>query len=64
MKLLDAQLLRGRLQSVSFSDSLTTIHYSFAGMSSQNLHFLQSRLQEISPVAKVNVYFNRQGVLT
>lgn len=62
--LLAARLRNPRLQSVSFSDSVTTVHCSFTGLSGDTLDDLKSALEEIAPVRKVNLFFNRQGVLT
>jgi hypothetical protein len=63
LKALDSKLVNGRLQSLSFSDDLTTIHYSFASLNSNHLEGLQTSIKEITPIQKMNIYFNRQGVL-
>jgi hypothetical protein len=63
LSLLGKKTAGGRLQSVSYSDSLTTLHYSFSGLQARNLDGLEASLQEIVAVRKLNVYFNRPGVL-
>jgi len=61
--ILNTKLVNGRLQSISYSDNHTTIHYSFAGVTSEHLDNLQASIKEIAPVQKMNFFFNRQGVL-
>ena len=61
--ILNARLINGRLQSISYSNEQTTIHYSFAGVTSEHLDNLQTSISEISPVQKMNFFFNRQGSL-
>ena len=53
----------GKLQSVSLSDSLTTIHFSFSGLRAEELEGLETSLKEVAPIQKLNIFFNRQGVL-
>lgn len=60
---LNTKLMNGRLQSISYSNKHTTIHYSFAGVTSEHLDNLQTSIKEIAPVQKMNFFFNRQGVL-
>ena len=61
--LLDDQLPKGKLECVSFTEDMTSIHYSFADLSSNNLHGLQTSLNELAPVQKLSIFFNRQGAL-
>jgi hypothetical protein len=60
---LHQKVVNGKLQSVSFSDSLTTLHFSFSGLHSQHLEGLEASLNEVAPIQKMNIFFNRQGVL-
>jgi hypothetical protein len=60
---LNTKLINGRLQSISYSNDHTTIHYSFTGITSEHLDNLQSSIKEIASVEKMNFFFNRQGVL-
>jgi hypothetical protein len=53
----------GKLQSLSIGDSLTTVHFSFAGLRPQDLEGLETSLKEVAPIQKMNIFFNRQGVL-
>jgi chromate transport protein ChrA len=45
------------------SDSLTTVHFSFSGLHSKQLEGLEASLKEVAPIQKMNIFFNRQGVL-
>lgn len=63
MRLLDERLSRGKLESVSFSDSLTTFHYSFASLDSNRLDGFHAALKEVAPVHKLNIFFSSQGAL-
>ena len=63
LKLLEMKLLNGKLESLSLSDSLTTIHYSFNRLSSKQLEGLQASIKQITPLQKMNIFFNRQGML-
>ena len=63
IKWLEANLTNGKLQTVSYSDNLTTIHYSFSGLRGKNIDGLQSSLKQITPIQKMNVFFNRRGAL-
>ena len=64
LKLFDEKLQNGKLQSVSFSDDLTTIHYSFTDLNSEHMDGLQESVKQMAPIQKMNIFFNRQGVLT
>jgi hypothetical protein len=57
------KVVNGKLQSVSFSDSMTTVHFSFSGLHSRHLEGLETSLKEVAPIQKMNIFFNRQGVL-
>ena len=63
LEVLQSRLQRGSLQSVSYADGLTTIHYSFNGMQASNLSGLQETLNAITPVQRMNIFFNRQGAI-
>lgn len=63
LTLLAGKVSGGRLQSVSYSDSLTTLHYSFSGLDAEHLEGLELSLKEVATIQKMNIYFNRQGVL-
>jgi len=60
---LDAKLVNGKLESVSFVENLTTIHYSFSGMNGDSINGLFSELKKDAPIQKLNVYYNKQGGL-
>jgi len=61
--ILRRKVASGKLQSVSLSDSLTTIHFSFSGLHAEELEGLETSLKEVAPIQKLNIFFNRQGVL-
>ena len=63
LTLLREKLVNGRVQNVSFSGNLTSIHYSFAGLQGKQLDTLQSSIQQVAPVQKMSVFYSRQGVL-
>lgn len=63
LMLLKIKFPKGKLESVSYAENLTTIHYSFTGLNSVNLDGLQTSLNDIIPLKKLNVFFNRQGSL-
>lgn len=60
---LQEKVANGKLQSVSFGDSLTTVHFSFSGLHAKDLEALETTLKEVAPIQKLNIFFNRQGVL-
>lgn len=64
LKLLNKKLSRGNLQGISFSENLTTIHYSFTDVDSARLDGLKNAIKEIVPIEKLNIFFNRQGVFS
>ncbi len=57
---LESHLINGRLESVSFGENLTTIHYSFTGMNGAGVNGLFRELKH-APIEKMNVYYNKQG---
>ena len=61
--ILRRKVASGKLQSVSLSDSLATIHFSFSGLRAEELEGLETSLKEVAPIQKLNIFFNRQGVL-
>lgn len=63
LDVLGRKLTGGRLQSVSFSEHLATIHYSFSGLPAEKLEGLEISLKEVAPIQRLNIFFNRQGVL-
>jgi hypothetical protein len=63
LRVVEQNLRNPRLQSVSYAEGATTIHYSFAGLRLEDLHLLRGSLEGMGPVRKLNVFFNRQGVL-
>lgn len=61
--MLREKLPRGRLQGITYAEDLTTIHFSFNGMDGAQLEGLHRSLQSVSPVQRMNIYFNSQGAL-
>lgn len=62
-EILQRNLRRARLQSVSVEASETIIHYSFANASLERVTALEEELRQLEHVTRVNVFLNRQGVL-
>ena len=60
---LHRKVVNGKLQGLSLSEELTTIHFSFSGLHAGQLEGLETSLKEVAPIKKLNVFFNRQGVL-
>lgn len=56
-------LTGGVLQSISYTESMMTVHYSFNGLSPEVMQDLRRSLADSCPVENLNVYFNRQGSL-
>jgi hypothetical protein len=63
LAVLHRRVATGKLQSLSLSQDLTTLHFSFSALHSRDLEGLESSLKEVAPIEKLNIYFNRQGVL-
>jgi hypothetical protein len=63
LDVLQRKVRGGKLQSLSYSDNFTTVHFSFSALHSKDLEGLESSLREIAPIQKLNIFFNRQGVL-
>ena len=63
MDILEEKVTGSRVQSISFSDHVTTVHYSFTHMKSQRIDELNTALERVVPVRKLNILFNRQGVM-
>lgn len=63
LEYLEERITRGRLQGLSFTEGLTTLHYSFTGIHQNQLDGLEAGLRAIAPVRKLNLYFNNQGTL-
>ncbi|MBN2553775.1 MAG: DUF4956 domain-containing protein [Spirochaetales bacterium] len=63
LDVLHRRVVNGKLQSLSSSDNLTTLHFSFTGLRTEELEGLESSLREVAPIEKMNIFFNRQGVL-
>ena len=61
--LLQKTLTRGNLQSLAYGGDLTTIQYSFSGIHQESLDGLHDAVQRITPVERLNIFFNRQGAL-
>src|SRR5690606_39922321 len=60
---LTKRLRRGRLEGISSSEGLTTLHYSFSDMDDREVSGLETGLRHIAPIRKLNLYFNGQGNL-
>ena len=63
LSFLGDRITRGRLQGIAFSEGHTTLHYSFTGLPDHQLDGIERGLRAITPVRKLNLYFNSQGAL-
>ena len=63
IKHLESKLGNVLLQSISFAEDLTTIYYSFTGVDNKELDSLHSSLRKIAPIQKLNIIYNRDGLL-
>lgn len=60
---IEARLANARLQSISFAEGATSIHYSFARIRSEDLQELRDSVARIAPVRKLTVFFNGRGAM-
>jgi hypothetical protein len=60
---IEGKLTRARLQSISFAEGVTTLHYSFTRMRAEDLQELRTTIGKIAAVRKLTVFFNGQGAL-
>jgi len=56
-------LKNAKLESVSYSANLTSMHFTFSGLRAESFDGLHSALQKVAPVEKLNVVFNAHGAL-
>jgi hypothetical protein len=63
LRFLEDRITRGRLQGIAFSEGKTTLHYSFTGLPDRHLDGIEIGLRSITPLRKLNLYFNGQGSL-
>ncbi len=63
LDVLNRKVINAKLQSLSLGEELTTIHFSFSGLRAEELEGLETSLKEVAPIQKLNIFFNRQGVL-
>ena len=64
LKVLERHLARGRVQGISVAEGLTTIHYGFNDLAVEQINEVQKQVEEVAPIERMNVFFNRQGALT
>ncbi|MGH7828209.1 MAG: DUF4956 domain-containing protein [Candidatus Binatia bacterium] len=58
---LEELLNNARLESISYSENLTSMYFSFSGLKEADLDGLHSSLNQIAPIQKLNVFFNAHG---
>jgi hypothetical protein len=58
---LEELLNNARLESISYSENLTSMYFRFSGLKQANLDGLHSSLSQIAPIQKLNVFFNAHG---
>jgi chromate transport protein ChrA len=64
LKLMNARLPDARLQSISCSEKLTTLHFGFSGLPPGSLEGLQVDINRIVPLQSLNVFYDSQGPLS
>jgi len=57
----EQRIKNGRLESVTYSDNLTSMYFSFSGLKEDNVDNLHAALVKTAPVHKLNVFFNAHG---
>ncbi len=62
-RLLGERLSEGRLESFTTNEDAIVVSYAFATLSPENLHELQTELQEKSADSTINVFFNRAAAV-
>ena len=60
---LGERLSEGRLESFTTNEDAIVVSYAFATLSPENLHELQTELQEKSADSTINVFFNRAAAV-
>jgi hypothetical protein len=63
MEVLQEKIANVHLESASFAEDLTTLHYSFTDLKTINLNGVHHSLREVAPVQKINFFYNRQSTL-
>lgn len=58
---LEGRLANARLQSVSFAEGVTSFHYSFTRVRSEDLQALRDAVGRVAAVRRLTVFFNGQG---
>lgn len=61
--ILAAKLTNVVLQSISFTEDITTIYYSFNGIAEANIDNLFRDIQEKVSIQKLNIVYNREGLI-
>ena len=57
-------LKNAKLESVSYTENLTSMYFSFSGLKTEkSLDSLHSELRKVAPVEKLNVVFNTRGAV-
>ena len=60
---LEGRLKKCRIESMAYGENLTTMHFSFSGLKPSDLDGLSEEIGRLAPVKKLNVFYNRRGVL-
>jgi hypothetical protein len=61
--LMTKRLPDAKLQSISCSEGLTTLHFGFTGLPPGFLDSLQTDIRKIVPLQNLNVFYNNHGPL-
>jgi hypothetical protein len=63
VQLLNHRLQNPKMQSMSFAENLTTLHFSFTGFRGEGFEKLHGEIHQIVPVERLNIFFNGQGTI-
>ena len=63
VKMLREQLPGGKVESLSYSDSFNAINYSFSRAKFERVDRLHHNLNQIAHIQKINIFFNKQGLM-
>ena len=60
-RLIEERIKNGRLESISYSENLTSMYFSFSGLAEESVDTLHAAVAKNAPVHRLNVFFNAHG---
>jgi hypothetical protein len=58
---IEGRIRNGRLESISYSENLTSMYFSFSGLAEESVDTLHAAVAKNAPVHRLNVFFNAHG---